>query len=139
MTFRPVRPSRRRGAAAGFTLIEVLISLVVVALLAAIAMPRLSATKGRSFMATMRADLRNFAAYEESYFYDAAVYTPDLTELESRGFRRSGGVAITIVEATASGWAATADHPLVAEQCALFIGSAAPAGPAVDEGEVACQ
>ena len=139
MTFR--RPSRlpRDGRVRGFTLIEVLISLVVVGLLVAIAMPRLSATKGRGFLATMRSDLRNFAAHEESYFYDTSVYTPDLAELEARGFRRSEGVDITVVEATVSGWSATADHPLVAEQCALFIGTAAPSGPAVVEGEIACQ
>lgn len=139
MTFR--RPQRllRSGQARGFTLIEVLVSLVVVGLLAAIAMPRLSATKGRGFLATMRSDLRNFAAHEESYFYDASVYTPDLADLQARGFRQSDGVDITIVEATVSGWSVTADHPLVAEQCALFIGTAAPSGPAVEEGEIACQ
>lgn len=139
MTFRFFQPWRSPRSTTGFTLIELLISLVVVGLLAAIAMPRLSATKARGFLATMRSDLRNFAAYEESYFYDASVYTPDLAELQTRGFRSSDGVTIIVLEATASGWSATVDHPLVAEQCGLFIGSAAPAGPAVDEGEIVCQ
>lgn len=139
MTFRGVSDLRSDRRKAGFTLVELLIVIVVIGLLAAVAMPRLSATKGRSFLAAMRSDLRNFAAYEESYFYDTAVYTPNLADLVSRGFQTTDGVDLTIVEATVTGWSVLAEHPLVVENCALFVGNAAPVGPALAEGEIACQ
>jgi hypothetical protein len=68
-----------------------------------------------------------------------SVYTPNLSDLTSRGFRTTDGVTITVVEATATGWSVSAEHPSVVEECGLFIGNAAPVGPAVSEGEVACQ
>jgi hypothetical protein len=49
-------------------------------------------------------------------------------------------VVVTIPEATAGGWSASATHPLVigATNCALYFGTAAPLAPATQEGQVAC-
>lgn len=128
------------GDRSGFTLAELLIAVVIIGLLSAIVLPRLSMAKDRGYVATMRSDLRNFAAHEESFFYDNAVYTADINQLAAGGFELSNGVALTITEATATGWAALATHNLSSGvQCGLFNGNAAPVGPATLEGVSACQ
>src|SRR5262245_61367198 len=65
-------PTRRRT---GFTLIELLIVVVIIGILAAIAIPKFQATKGKAYYAGMRSDLRNLATAEEAYFYDHAAYS----------------------------------------------------------------
>src|SRR5262249_12769956 len=59
------RWSRR---AAGFTLVEVLVVIVVVGILAAIAVTKIRSVKGDAYMATMKSDLRNLMAAEVVYF-----------------------------------------------------------------------
>ena len=92
----------------GFTLIELMMTVVIVGLLAAIAVPQLSKTKDRAYMSAMRSDLRNLSTYEESYFYDNAVYSSDLAALGVLGFNPTTMVSLTVVEATASGWSNSA-------------------------------
>jgi prepilin-type N-terminal cleavage/methylation domain-containing protein len=123
----------------GFTLAELMVSVVIVGLLTAIVLPRLSMAKDRGFVATMQSDLRQFAAHEESYFYDNGVYTSNLGLLAAGGFLQSAGVTITVAEATATGWAATASHSQSSGvECALFNGTAAPVGASTEEGVIAC-
>jgi prepilin-type N-terminal cleavage/methylation domain-containing protein len=127
------------GTPRGFTLVELMITVVIVGLLAAIGFPQLAGAKDRAYVASMKADLRNLSTHEESHFYDKAVYTSDLALLTAAGFQLSQMVSATIVEATASGWSATVDHVLSGVQCGLFVGTAAPVSAAIAEGVVACQ
>ena len=53
-----------RRAPNGFTLIELLIAVVIVGLLAALAVPRLSVVRENAFVATMKSDLRHFSQSE---------------------------------------------------------------------------
>jgi prepilin-type N-terminal cleavage/methylation domain-containing protein len=122
----------------GFTLIELMVVVVIIGLLAAIVGPQFSLARERTYVAVMRTDLRNFATAEESYFYDFAVYTSDPTHVEQRGFETSKDVTLIVNEATSTGWSATVSHVGSVEQCFMFIGSAAPIGPATAEGIVAC-
>ena len=127
-------PTRR----AGFTLIELLIVVVIISILAAIALPKFSSTKGKANLNAMRSDLRNIAVAQEAYNYDNGRYANevDLRYRFSPGVRTVAGGAIT---GTMAGWSAKVTHdqsfPLT---CALFMGNAAPVAPATVEGVIAC-
>jgi len=120
----------------GFTLIELLIVVVIVGLLAAIAIPKLSNTKQKAYVAQMKSDLKNLATAEEGFFYDSTFYTTSLAALNN--FRSSTGVTLNVLEATPGGWSARATHSQTARQCVLFQGSAAPVAPATTEGKITC-
>jgi prepilin-type N-terminal cleavage/methylation domain-containing protein len=126
-------PTQRRG----FTLIELLIVVVIIGILAAMAIPKFQATKGKAHFAGMRSDLRNLTTAEEAFFYDHGKYT---TSLDSMFFTPSHGDVVTVIEATATGWSATSQNPESWPHfCALFLGDAAAVSPATASGVVACQ
>ena len=125
--------SRHRS---GFTLIELLVVVVIIGILAAIAIPKFRNTKGKAHFAAIKSDLKNLSTAEESWFYEKRIYT---TNLDSLKFYGSHGVVLTIQEATASGWSATAYHAdSWPHTCALYYGSAAQLAPATVEGVIAC-
>jgi prepilin-type N-terminal cleavage/methylation domain-containing protein len=134
--FRPLRPEGTEVKSRGFTLIELLIVVVIVGLLAAIAIPKLSNTKQKAYVAQMKSDLKNLATAEEGFFYDSTFYTTSLAALNN--FRSSTGVTLNVLEATPGGWSARATHSQTARQCVLFQGSAAPVAPATTEGKITC-
>jgi len=121
----------------GFTLIELLIVVVIIGILAAIAIPKFQNTKGKAFSSSLRSDLRNLASVQEDYFYYNEAYAPAVGSLN---FKPSNGVVLTITEASAKGWSATATHPSAWPiTCAVYYGTASPVAPATAEGQVACQ
>ena len=120
----------------GFTLIELLIVVVIIGILAAIAIPKFSATRERAYFSSMKADLRNLATQQDVYHNTYYSYTTDEAAL---GFTESEGVDVVIGVATGSGWSATATHPgIPGENCAIFHGSAPPVAPATIESYIAC-
>ncbi len=141
MTFgsHPTRfPGRfsMRAQRRGFTLIELLIVVVIIGILTAIAIPKFQATKGKAYYAGMRSDLHNLMTAQEGYFYDHSAYSPFVDSLQ---FNATRGDAVSIVQANATGWAATSTNPLSYPHfCALFMGSATPVAPATVSGVVAC-
>jgi type IV pilus assembly protein PilA len=126
-----------RSRRAGFTLIEVMVVVVILAILAAMAIPRFKNTKGKGHSAALRTDLRNLATAEESFFFSNGRYS---TALDSLNFRGSPGVVVTVPEASNQGWSASVTHPeSYPLKCAMFEGTAAPLPPATAESQITCQ
>ena len=122
----------------GFTLIELLIVVVIIGILAAVAIPKFSSTKGKAYVATMKSDLKNFASAQESYYYDNSVYYNGAVPNAALPFSPSRGVTITILAGDVAGWAATSSHSITPMTCSIFVGSAAPPAPAIVEGSPMC-
>lgn len=107
----------------GFTLIELLIVVVIIGILAAIAIPKFSATREKAYYSAMKSDLKNLASQQEIYYSNHYTYSSDLDDL---GFSHSDGVVIVAFQASSTGWAAHVTHKGIGEDetrgCAVFYG-----------------
>jgi Tfp pilus assembly protein PilE len=132
-TTHTTREARRTG----LTNVELIIAIVLIGVVMAIAIPAIARSTARGNVAPVKADLANLVKAQEGYFYQHSSYAADPAAL---GVTLSPGVTATIVEATPTGWSATAAHPTpVPVTCALFYGSAKPVAPATEAGQVACR
>jgi Tfp pilus assembly protein PilE len=114
-----------------------MVVVVILAILAALAIPRFKNTKAKAHSAALRTDLRNLMTAEESFFYSNNHYT---TALDSLNFHGSPGVVVTVMEATGQGWSASTTHPeSYPLMCAVYTGDAAPLPPATNEAQITCQ
>ena len=111
-------PAPRRA----FTLVELLVVVLIIGVLAAIAIPRFAATRGKAYVTAMMADLHNLATAESAYFADHQVYTTALTTTQ---YTTSAGVTVTINAATTTGWSAVASHAASDKTCAISYGEGA--------------
>ena len=114
----------------GFTLIEVVIASVVIGILAAVAVPRLSASKDKAYTAAMKADLHAVAIFEEQYAADNhGQYFSGTATSDSplNGFTPSKDVTMTltafnILGSQLANWTATVKHSQTSESCELRAG-----------------
>ena len=119
----------------GFTLIELLIVVVIIGILAAIAIPKFSATREKAYVSAMKSDLKNLATEQEIYYSDNYSYTTSATALE---FSNSEGVTVSIGAGNGTGWSASSTHTGTASACAVFYGDASAVAPATIAGAVPC-
>lgn len=112
----------------GFTLIELLIVTVLIAILAAIAIPQLFGTKERSYVASMRSDLRNLQTAQEAYYADYLGYSASVGSLGVL-YITSPRVTVSIDSATATGWGATATHVSTPIVCNVVVTRAKAGNP----------
>ena len=104
---RPCKqPGRKRDA--GFTLLELLITVAILGILAAVAIQNVSLYRARSIDSSMRSDLRNAAMAMESYYGEFLTYPASPSTLLLIGYRRTSGVTLTINIATPSTYTLTA-------------------------------
>jgi prepilin-type N-terminal cleavage/methylation domain-containing protein len=101
----------------GFTLIELLIVIVIIGILAAIAIPKFSATREKAYFKAMVADLRNLQTQQELYWSTYYHYA-DAAGDANLGFDSSPGVTVTI---NGGGddepeWGATAVHAAMPDE-----------------------
>ena len=111
---------RMRAYRKGLTLIELLIVLVVIGILAGIAISKYVSIKERAYLATMKADLRNFALYEQNYLMDSqGSYFSGNGAAE--GFVPTPGVTVTatVDPGPPPTWSATATHSQTPRTCLI--------------------
>jgi prepilin-type N-terminal cleavage/methylation domain-containing protein len=98
----PLRPSRRGRPA--FTLIELLIVVVVLGVLAALAIPKLSEGRRKTYVATIKHELRNAVTRAERFYADQGSY--EGLALSSA----TPGVALTVLGAGLISYRLQASH-----------------------------
>jgi prepilin-type N-terminal cleavage/methylation domain-containing protein len=104
----------------GFTLIELLVVLVVLGILSGIAIARFVSIKEAAYMASMKADLRNFALYEQNYLMDSqGSYFAGSGA--AQGFVPTVGVTVsaTAEPGPPPSWHAIATHDKTSKSCSI--------------------
>jgi prepilin-type N-terminal cleavage/methylation domain-containing protein len=104
----------------GFTLIELIIVILVLGILAAIAIAKFVDVKEKAYVATMKADLRNFALYEQNYLMDSqGSYFAGSGA--AQGFVPTVGVTVTatVDVGPPPTWSAIATHSRTSKTCAI--------------------
>ncbi|MHB8858435.1 MAG: prepilin-type N-terminal cleavage/methylation domain-containing protein [Thermoleophilia bacterium] len=86
----------------GFTLIELLVVIIIIAILAAIAIPMYLSQRQKGWDANVQSDLRNAAVAEESWYTDnsATGYTNVVANLTAQGYHMSANVTLTVPSAS---------------------------------------
>ena len=120
----------------GFTLIELMVTVVILGILAGLSMSVVDA-KDAAYLATVKSDMRNLIGAQEGYFADNGEYAM----MGQLPFDPSPDVQVVNVAAKKHSWSAWAKHKKRTDvRCAIFIGNANPIfSPAVEEGVMACE
>ena len=119
-----------KNRTAGFTLIELLIVVVIIGILAAIAIPKMAATKDKARLGSVRSDLRNIMTAEEAYFFDNSTYATFAQIQGATNFNLSVGNAAGIT-AVVNGYTASVSNTTISSgftQCSVQVGAGAGAG-----------
>jgi type IV pilus assembly protein PilA len=96
----------------GFTLIEVMIVVAIIAVLSAIAIPQLSAHRTKSYNTAAVSDLKNAAIAQEAYYVDFRRYTNSIGNLTAIPYNLyiSQGVNMAVSSADNEAYLMTAYH-----------------------------
>jgi prepilin-type N-terminal cleavage/methylation domain-containing protein len=96
----------------GFTLIEIMIVIAIIAILAAIAIPQLGVYRTRSYNTTAVSDLKNAAIAQEAYYVENRQYTNSIGNLTTSPYNIhiSQGVSMGVSSANNEAYLMTAYH-----------------------------
>ncbi len=102
------------GGEGGFTLIELLVVIIIIAILAAIAIPMYLSQRQKGWQANVKSDLRNAAVADESYYTgsDPTSYALVGNEaaLYAEGYNKSANIVFSIARGNANGYCLEAHH-----------------------------
>jgi len=113
----------RRGDAKGFTIVELLTVMALIAVLVAIAWGRFNKSHEKALEATMLTDLRNLMTGQELYYRLHQTYAPDISLVNIEPSPRS---AIHVTDSNPMGWAAWNEISGASKTCGVYIGTATP-------------
>jgi len=109
----PIRPAPTKDRS-GFSIVELLVVVSVIAILATIAIPRFGGVRDRSLDAAAKSDVRNAIAAQEQRFADVGSYAAFTTEpggsVDDPPFRASAGVVVTATLPGSSALRIVASH-----------------------------
>ncbi len=121
----------------GFTFVEILTVLALIAVLVAIAWGKFNRSYDKALRATLISDLRNTMTAQELYYRLHMTYAPSINMV---GITPSPESNVHITESSPLGWAAWNDIKRSTYKCEVYIGDAkSPLGIAPNSSQIACK
>jgi prepilin-type N-terminal cleavage/methylation domain-containing protein len=126
----------KRGDRKGFTFVEILTVMALMAVLVAIAWGRFNRSHDKALEAVMISDLRNLMTAQELYYRIAQTYAPNISLVNIEPSPRS---SIHITESTPMGWSGWNEITNATKHCEVYIGNATPTqGIATESSRIFC-
>lgn len=80
----------------GFTFVELLLVVIIIAILAAIAVPLYLNQRAKAWDANVQSDLYNAAVAQATYYVDNSAYSGVVADLVENGYVQSARIVISI-------------------------------------------